>query len=240
MDSKHRHELKENKFAQATFNMADSMAENRTTLMAIGGVVLALAIIGGGVMAWRTHQANEAGALLGIAMAVEEAPVAPASTIPGAVQTPGTYPTAQARSEAAIAAFTEVTTTYPGTDAARTASFHLASALMAAGRPAEAEQAFASVAAEEGNTVRGQAAKLGQAEAMMAAGRTDEALKIYTDLAAVRDGAMPVDGLLMQLGRASQRAGKTAEARAAYQRVIDEFPESSFVQTARQQLAAAN
>jgi TolA-binding protein len=112
--------------------------------------------------------------------------------------------------------------------------------LLAAGRPAEAEQAFAAVATAEGSNVRGQAARLGQAEALMAAGRTDEALKIYTDLAAVRDGAMPVDGLLMQLARASQRAGRPDEARAAYQRVVDEFPESGFAQTARQQLAAAN
>jgi outer membrane protein assembly factor BamD (BamD/ComL family) len=44
----------------------------------------------------------------------------------------------------------------------------------------------------------------------------------------------------MQLGRASQRAGKTAEARAAFQRVVDEFPESTFVSTAQQQIAALN
>jgi TolA-binding protein len=75
---------------------------------------------------------------------------------------------------------------------------------------------------------------------MMAAGRHDDALKIYTDVAAVRDGALPVDGLLMQLGRASKRAGKMAEARAAFQRVIDEFPESGFVSVAQQQIAALN
>ncbi len=44
----------------------------------------------------------------------------------------------------------------------------------------------------------------------------------------------------MQLGRASQRAGRTAEARAAFQRVVDEFPESGFLQAAQQQIAALN
>lgn len=239
MDSKHRHELKQNEFAIATLTLAERVAEHRNTILTAVAVVGVVAIVAGGVMAYRTRQANIAGAALGIALATAEAQIAPLSTLPGATQTPGTFPTAQARSEAAINAFTDVTTTYPGTDAARTASFHLGSALMAAGRAAEAEQAFAAVAVE-GNTVRGQAARLGQAEALMAAGRTDDALKIYADLAAVRDGAMPVDGLLMQLGRASQRAGRTAEARAAFQRVVDEFPESGFLQAAQQQIAALN
>ena len=51
---------------------------------------------------------------------------------------------------------------------------------------------------------------------------------------------LPGDGLLMQLGRASERAGRTDEARAAFQRVIDEFPESSYVMTAQQEIAALN
>jgi TolA-binding protein len=240
MDSKHRHELKQNEFAIATMTVADRLAEHRKTILAVVGALVVLAVIAGGVMAYRTRQANAAGAALGIAMATAEAQVIPAPTLPGATQTPGTFPTAQARADAAIKAFTDVTTTYPGTEAARIASFHLASQLLAGGKAAEAEQAFAALATDEGNTLRGQSAKLGQAEALMALGRTDEALKIYTDLAAVRDGALPVDGLLMQLGRASQRAGKTAEARAAFQRVIDEFPESGFVPAAQQQIAAMN
>ncbi|MCC7044723.1 MAG: tetratricopeptide repeat protein [Acidobacteria bacterium] len=240
MDSKHRHELKQNEFAIATMTVADRLAEHRKTILGVVGVVAVLAVIAGGVMAYRTRQANAAGAALGVAMATAEAQVIPAPTLPGATQTPGTFPTAQARAEAAIKAFTDVTTAYPGTEAARVASFHLASQLLAGGKAAEAEQAYAALATEDGNTLRGQSAKLGQAEALMALGRTDDALKIYTDLAAVRDGALPADGLLMQLGRASQRAGKTAEARAAFQRVVDEFPESGFVPAAQQQIAAMN
>jgi outer membrane protein assembly factor BamD (BamD/ComL family) len=74
----------------------------------------------------------------------------------------------------------------------------------------------------------------------MAAGKTDEAIKIYTELAAARDSALPVDGLLMELARASQKAGKPQDARAAFKRVVDEFPESTYTADARQQLAALN
>jgi TolA-binding protein len=240
MDAKHRHELKQDEFTAATLTVADRIAENRNTILAVVGVVVVLAIIIGGIVAYRTNQANNAGALLGVALATAEAPVVPAPTLPGATQTPGTYPTAEARAEAAIQALNEVISQYPGTEAAKDARFNLAGQLLAGGKAADAEQAYAALANDEGNSLRGQSARLGQAEALMALGRTDEALKIYTDLAAQRDGALPVDGLLMQLGRASQRAGRTAEARAAFQRVVDEFPESLFLMSAQQQIAALN
>lgn len=240
MDAKHRHELKQNEFAMATMTVADRIAEHRTTILTVLGVVAVVAVIVGGVMVYRANQANKAGALLGIALATAEAPVVPAPTLPGATQTPGTFPTAEARAEAAAQAFTEVTAAYPGTEAARVARFHIAGQMLAGGKAAEAEQAYGTLATDEGNTLRGQSAKLGHAEALMALGRTDDALRIFAELAAQRDGAMPVDGLLMQLGRASQRAGRTAEARAAFQRIVDEFPESTFIMSAQQQIAALN
>lgn len=240
MKSKERHELKRNEFATTTFRLLDVVETHRTQVLAGAGIVVLLAALIGGVMLWRSHKANQAGAALGVAMAIAEAPVVPASTLPGATQAPGTYPTEQARAEAAINAFTEVATSYPGTDAARVATYHAASELLAAGRAAEAEQAFAAVAADGAQPVLAASGKLGQAEALMSVGRIDDALKIYTDLAAMRDGVLPVDGLLMQLARASKLAGKEAEARAAFQRVLDEFPQSTYTMTAQQELAALN
>lgn len=240
MNSTERHELKRNAFAETTVNVVDSVRENRRRIFVGVGILAVLLAITGGVMAWRARQANAAGALLGHAMAISQAQVVPASTLPGATQTPGTYPTAQARAEAAIAAFTNVVNSYPGTEGALVASYHIASEQLAAGRAAEAEPAFAAVATQARTGVYASAAKLGQAEALLALGRTDDALKIYTDMSAARDGVLPADGLLMQLGRVSQRVGKSAEARAAFQRVIDEFPESGYVADARQQIAALN
>lgn len=240
MKSTERHELKRNPFAEATLGVVETLRQNRSRVMGGLAVLGALAVVIAGVMAWRAREANQAGAALGIALATSQAQIVPIATMPGATQPPGTYPSVQARAEAAVEAFTDVVTQHPSTPAARVAAFHLASELLAAGRAAEAAEAFASVADQAGATVYGSAARLGQAEALLAVGRTDEALKIYTDMAAARDGALPTDGLLMQLGRASARAGKAAEARAAFQRVIDEFPESSFVDAARQQAAALN
>jgi len=55
-------------------------------------------------------------------------------------------------------------------------------------------------------------------------------------LSGQREGTVPVDGVLMQLARTYVKAGKLSEARAAFKRVVDEFPDSSFVTAARQQM----
>ena len=56
--------------------------------------------------------------------------------------------------------------------------------------------------------------------------------------AAQRDGVVPVDSVLMELARAYVKAGKPTEARAAFKRVVDEFPESTHVTEARTQMTS--
>ena len=42
----------------------------------------------------------------------------------------------------------------------------------------------------------------------------------------------------MQLARAYVKAGKPTEARAAFKRIVDEFPESNYVAEARLQITS--
>jgi TolA-binding protein len=239
MKAQERHKLKQNDFLETALSVAGVVRDNRGPFALILGIVIVVAAIGSGYWYWQNRRANEAGALLGIAMATEQAPITPAPSLPGATQTPGTYPTEDARSDAAIKAFTEVATQYPGTDAALSANYQLGSELLSRGRTADAAAAFEKVSSS-GSTFYAPLGRLGGAQVLMAEGKTDEALKIYTELAASRDTSLPVDGLLMEMARAAQKAGKTQEARAAYKRVTDEFPDSQYVADARQQLAALN
>lgn len=239
MKAHERHQLKENDFVKTAAAVTRAVRENRNTV-ALG--LVAVIVVGGAIggwMFWRTHRANEAGALLGVAMATAQAPITPAPSLPGAKQTPGTFPTEQARAEATIKLLTQAADAYPNTDEGIAARYQLGSELLSVGRVDEAQAAFEKVAAS-GSSLYAQLARLGQAEAFMAAGKTDDAIKIYTELAAARDSALPVDGLLMELARASQKAGKAQDARAAFKRVVDEFPDSTYAADARQQLAALN
>lgn len=236
MKAGERHHLKTNEFAVRLARGTELVATHRDRIM-LGAIVIAVLIVAIAGYSWyRGTTTDKAEALLGAAMTTYEAPIVPAPTIPGATQQPGTYPSETARSEAALTAFQAIIDGYPSTTAAVAARYHRASALMALGRLAEAEQGFAAAATAAGNSVFGPVSKMGQAEALITSGQFDKGLPIFEALAADRDGLLPVDGVLMQLGRAYERAGKSAEARTAFKRVVDEFPESNYVGQARQQL----
>jgi TolA-binding protein len=240
MKAHERHQLKQNEVAQTAARAVETFAEHRDRILMISVIVLLVVAIGGGYFYWRKRTNDKAGAMLGVAMTIGQSPIVPAPTVPGAAQAPNTYPTERARQEAALKSFQEVAATYPSTDAGIAAGYHAAGLLLSLSRLAEAEKAFADVAARAGSSVYGPMAKLGRAESLAGQAKYDDAIKALTDLSADRDGALPVDGVLMELARTCVKAGKKEEARAAFKRVVDEFPESVYSADARQQLATLN
>lgn len=240
MKAQERHHLKQNEFAQTTARVAATLSMHRDRIVVVGSIAIALFVIFGGYFWWTKRSADEAGAALGKAMAIQQAQIAPAPTVPGATQLPGTYPTEQARQTAALQAFQQVSLAFPSSSAGLAARYHAAALLLDAGRLPEAEQAFRDVVAGAGRSIYGPMAKLGLASALGGQAKHDEAIKILTDLSGDRDGALPVDAVLMELARACVKAGKIPDAKAAYKRIVDSFPESAMVGEARQRLAALN
>jgi len=237
MKAEHRHKLKQNDFAIRVARVTEVMATYRTQIV-MGTVAVIVLVVGVSVYSWWSGRtAAQADTLLAVAMQTYEAPVVPAPTVPGATQQPGTFPTEEARSEAALAAFQNVITEYPSTDAAIAARYHRAASLAAMGRYAEAAEGFQAAIDAGGTSLFAATARLGQAEALIAAGEVDRGLTVLETLAADRDGLLPVDGVLMQLARGYQKAGKPADARTAFKRIVDEFPDSLYVPQARTELA---
>ena len=240
MKAQERHHLKQNDFAASMARAATGFREHRHQIV-IGG--LAVILIGGavsGYFLWRKHTDDQASAMLGVAMAIYESPIAPPPTVPGASQAEGTYPTVAARQNAALKAFQQVASGYPSSRAGTGAAYHAAGALVSLGRFDEAEKTYQDVIARAGSTIYGPMARMGLSDALSAAGQYDRAIKEYTDLSGQRDGLLPVDGVLMELARTYLKAGKSSEARATFKRVVDEFPESAYVSEARQQLTVLN
>jgi TolA-binding protein len=238
MKSQQRHQLKQNEFAAGVVRLSEAARGNgrRLAIAVLAVVILAGAV--GGFLLWRKHTREQAGALFAAAMAVTESPIAPPSTVPGAPQAPGTFPSTKARLEAAVAAFTQVVKAYSSSPDGIAAQYEMAGALLALGRFSEAEKAYEDVVARAGSgSIYNATARMGLAEALAAQGKYDRAIKEYTDLAAARDGQLPVDGVLVQLARTYLSAGKADDARATFKRVADEFPNSSYVAEARQELA---
>ena len=238
MKAQERHHLKQNEFAATTAKLAGTVAEHRDRVLLIGGGLILVAAIVGGYFYIQKQRNDEASASFGAALTLEQSPIVPAPTLPGATQQAGTFPTEQARAEAALAAYQKVIDAYSNHDVGLAARYHRAGMLLALGRSAEAETTYAEVVSRGGSRLYGATAKLGQAQALVAQRKFDDAIRLLTDLSAQRDSELPMDGVLMELARVCQKAGKTQDARAAFKRVIDEFPQSGYAGEARQQLAA--
>ena len=238
MKAQERHHLKQNEFVHTTARVAARLAPFRDRIVVVTAVVVAVVVVVGGYFWWQKRTDDRAGAMLGRAMAISQGQIAPAPTVPGATQLPGTYPTEEARQAAALQAFQEVSLTYPTTPSGIAAKYHAGAMLLEASKLAEAEQAFRDVTTSAGRTLYGPMAQLGLASALSGQNKHDEAIKILTDLSGDRDGALPQDAVLMELARACLKAGKIPDARAAFKRIVDGFPESSFVAEARQRLTA--
>jgi len=243
MKATERHKLKENEFARTVARTQQAMAARGKDIgLLVTAVIVALALAGGYAW-WRQSRNDKATALLARALAVEEAPVVtPAAPAPGSpmpVQQAGTYPTEQAKLQAALPQLQDAADKYPGTDAGITARYHLAAVLAQLGRHAEAEQRYKEVVDKAGSKVYGRTARLGLADTLVAEGKFDEAIKIYQELSTDKNSQLPIDGVLMQLGRACMKAGKKAEAAHAFTRVVEEFPQSVYAADARREMEEA-
>jgi outer membrane protein assembly factor BamD (BamD/ComL family) len=77
------------------------------------------------------------------------------------------------------------------------------------------------------------------AEAQLAQGKYDPAIATYTELSRDTTSQIPVDSVLIHLGRAYARAGKKEEAIRAFNRIVEEFPQSVYATDARREMEEA-
>lgn len=205
----------------------------------VTAAVIAVIVVGVAALAyfgWRSHVNAKSDGMLAEALVLQEARVAPPGGTSNAPQTGQTFPTEQARDEAALAKFKAAADAYPSTEAGLFARYQQASLLNTLNRPGEAIVAYQELVRRAGDGIYGQMGRLGLAEAQMRAGQFDAAISGLKEMAQRKDGALPVDGILVQLGRAYLDAGKRTEAQQTFDQLLTEYPESPYSAEARRQL----
>ncbi|HWK10714.1 MAG TPA: tetratricopeptide repeat protein [Vicinamibacterales bacterium] len=237
-----RHKLKGNEFADTIARAREVLVERQQTVTATVVSIVAVVVILGAFMAWRTSRKSHATESLAQALAVAEAPIvtppAPAPGSPAPVQQPGTFRTERARSEAALPLLMKTADSYPSTDAGITARFRAAGTLASLGRYDEAAQRYREVIDKAGrSSIYARTAKLGLADVLTAQGKYDEAIATLKELTTDPNSQLPLDGILMQLARTAAQGGKSDEATRAYNRIINEFPQSLYLAEAKQKIA---
>jgi TolA-binding protein len=237
MKGSERHRLKENELSNVLEDATARLQEHRRTVMMGAGAVLLVLVAGLGYWAWTTRSANRAQAMLGDAIVIMQSPVE--ETKPGAKPGVTSYPTVNARAEAALTKFAEVYNAYPSTDAGIAARYYAASALGMLGRHAEAAARFQETVDRAGaNSFYGRMARLGVVETNAQAKKYDEAISVAQALVNnTSDDTIPRDALLMELGRVQAAAGKKTEAKQTLDKVIADFPGSPYVEEAKRMLA---
>lgn len=242
MKTAERQHLKTNELAETIVHLRDRVQEAGPGLWRGLLAVVLVAVLAAAYFGWRSYTAGKAEAALAAAQAIDNAqvvpppaPAAPGQPVP-APPPAGSFPTEQARREAALAKYTEVAAAYGSTDAGRLARFRAAAIHAEAGRLAEAEREYKALADQGGSSLYVRMARLGVADAQVRRGEYEPAIATFRELVAGAAGDLPLDALLMQLARAQGLAGKGAEAVPALTRVVDEFPQSPYAAEARQEL----
>ena len=232
-----RHHLKENEIQLLTRQARDLIeARKRETTVAIVAVI-AVGMLALGYYAWREHVEARAHEMLAQAIAVQDARVVPPPAPGGtAVVAPGSYPSEQARAEAALVRLKAVADAFPTSDAGIFARYQEAATLMSLGRSSEAASRYQEVIKRAGDGIFGLTSRLGLAQALARSGQYEPAINALKELAQRKDGPLPIDGILMQLGRTYLDAGKRADAQQTFNRLVEEFPSSPYTAEARQQL----
>ena len=238
MRTTQRHRLKENEFAHVIDRAAVSLEANRRRVLAIAALVVIVLGAFGGYLLWRARTSAAAGELLARASVVLDAPVA-ASPSPGQSPEPGSYPTEQAKLEAGLATLLSAAEAYPRTAAGVAARYRAAGVLGLLDRPEEAAARFQEVMDLAGrDSVYYDMARLGRIVSQAQAAHYDQAIAALQGFTSGSAGEVPPDAVLMQLGRVYLMAGKTTEAQQAFQRLLDEYPESQSASDARREVEA--
>ena len=243
MKTTERHHLKDNELAMALTSAQGWVEHNQKNLLALLALV---AVVGGGIAAYSMYSRStdtKARALLAGAMVIEESrvmpPGPPAGTSTDPTQTPGqapgTYPTQQAKLEAALPKFIAAADAYPSSDSGLTARYHAATVLVSLARFDQAIKQYDQVIAGGTGLVQ-RMSRLGKAEAQLRAGQFDPAIATLKETAEQANTNLPVDAVLMELARAYRLAGKTEDARKTLTQVVEKHAESPLAADAKTEL----
>jgi tetratricopeptide (TPR) repeat protein len=223
----------------ATLEKGVDYAQHHTRGILIGmGTVAGVGALALAGWLWWQDRREEANQLLARAIQVAQAPLDPAAARPDDRLRPSFADEATRRARA-VALLTELRDGYGGTGAAAAGSIYLAGLELEAGDVEEAGRLFAETGGEGAHDLIQAAAWLARLRADREQGRGEEAVEALRAALQAGDHPLPGDVLLHELGAALDALGREAEARAAYQRIVDEFPRSPYQGLARERAQSA-
>lgn len=228
-----RKQIKHDKFVEEMESAYVVARKNKPIVFGTIGAVLVLIAALVGWSFWASSQEARAQERLAEAIEIMDAPLAePGETPPET----GTYRTEEEKVAKAEPILREIATEYSGRDAARVAGLYLARLEVERGELAPAVEKYEAFIKAHADHVLAQAARVSLYEVRIALGETAEVVAGLEDEVAAADSGLPQDVALTLLARAYESAGEPQKARDAWQRVVNEYPDSPYTLEAQRKL----
>ena len=237
MRAETRHQLKQDKFSQATIGVAgatvDWTVEHRSKLVLGAIIVLAVVLLGVGGWYYFTQQDQKASVDLGKATRTLETPLRPAGSPPQA-DFP-MFASANERATEARKQFQAVVDNYPHTHSADVAHYFIGITAAQLGDTSAAERELKTVAGQR-NEDLASLANLALAAVYREANRSKDAIAIYQQLANKPTRAVGKVTAQLALAATYQADQQPLEAKRVYEQIQKENPSSEASQLASQRL----
>jgi len=208
----------------------------RTLVYAVGGVLLLIALAVG-FYYYRNGQKDKANQALADAMKAYHAPVTATGAKPTDPDEPS-FPTDAARRARAKELLTKVHRDYGSTDAGDVAGLYPGQIAADEGHLAEARKLWSDYADDHKGSMLGAMARLNLLNLDRKQGKSEAVVKELRSMLEKGDSLLPQDLILRELGASLEDLHRPQEAIQSYQRIIDEFPQSTFRAEAQQKITA--
>ncbi len=228
-----RHQLKQDRFAEATKETVSWAVEHRNKLVAAGVIAGVAILVIVGSWYYLSVRDQAAGEMLSQALRTYQAQLRP-PTAPADPNTPS-FTSAAERAKAANAEFSKIVQEYGRTNSGHVARYFEGLTYHDLGDVPAAERDLKTVAGY-GNKDLASLAKLALAGIYRDTGRDKDAIQLYNELIKAPTGA--VGKASAELGLAALYEGKQpAEARRIYEQIRKEEPASAAAEIASNRLA---
>ena len=232
MDTRTRHALKKDKFAQAAASSASWIGEHQSSVvrwLITAGVIL---VLGAGALIYWYLRSSAADAALGAALDVYTSPLA----LPGAPPEPGVYSTSADRAKEANREFVAVAQNYGWLPEGSKAHYFAGVTYVELGQNGSAETQL-TAASHSWDRNLSNLAKLALAGLYHQTSRDNDAIDLYNQIAAKPSVTVSASVAELDLADLYATEGKLDQARALWAKVRDADKDGAAGQIAAQKLA---
>lgn len=230
-----KHDIRDDALRHAVGESYDYVrGHGRNLALAIGGIVLVVAAFAGW-RAWSGRRESNASDQLGHAIAAYDAPVVAADANPGDLDTPS-FPDEKSKQARAKELFEKITKDYPRTGGAAVAEVYLGRIHFQQGDNAGARKVWQEFLDAHPDHMLASAVRRTLLDLDRKEGKGEQVVqRLRADLEK-EEKPLPEDVILFELGTTLEQLGRKQEAHDAYQRVVDEYPDSAWVSKATQKV----